>query len=437
MSRVLISFLGTGIRVKESSTREYKKTTYNIDGKSYECSFVSVALREHLNIKKMILIGTTRSMWEEVYREFASPIKDDIWTKMGDQCAQNGPDSELNIPNKEELEEAMGNGSKAVLVKYGLNAEEIRANSEIILGLESYLNDGDELFVDITHSFRSLPLFMMNLLVYLRDVSHKKISIASIYYGMFEASTHFGYTPIVNLSEVLNVNSWISGAYSFMEFGNAYKISSLLDGDSNIKESKKYSNPLRAFSEAKNLNHLAELENQVGKLQVLRNTEELPLIARMVIDPVVKEFLTTVKIKDGKFKHSDFQYQLAVWHKNNHNYTAAYISLNEAILTRACELYGFDSADKDVRENMKVVFHWARGASDAEIKLQNEGIFEIVRNNRTILKEYDYLFKKVSYNRNAIAHSLRAQNGRVTNTVNNMIRDLDGYIQQYIQKLVC
>lgn len=439
MSRVLISFLGTG-RVKErgSSSRDYERTKYRLDDTDYECSFVSVALRKHLKIDKLILIGTTHSMWEEVYREYAEKV-DDIWSALGEACECNNYESELDIPYKQELEKAMGNGSKVVLVRYGLNAEEIRENSEIILGLESSLTRGDELFVDITHSFRSLPLFVMNLLVYLRDVSSKKIEISGIYYGMLEAYSQLKYAPIVNLSEVLNVSSWISGAYSFMEFGNAYKISSLLDGDSNIKESNKFSKPLKSFSEAKNLNHLAELENQVHKLQVLRNTEELPLIAKMVIDPVVKEFLTTVKIKDGKFKHSDFQYQLAVWHKNNHNYTAAYISLNEAILTRICELYGFDSADYDVRENMKVVFRWARGIPGAAQKLEEIGLLNITQDcfDKSKLKEYAILYGKVAKNRNAIAHSLKDQNGRVTNTVNNMIRDLDGYIQQYIQKLVC
>lgn len=439
MSKVLISFLGTGrLKDRNSPARYYDASKYRIDNKDYDCSFVSVALKQHFGIDKLLLVGTARSMWEEVYRVYSNQ-EDDIWMDIGTECSQKNSNSELSIPHKEAIEQAMGNGSKVVLVKYGINSEEIKENSEIILGLEASLNKGDELFVDISHSFRSLPLFIMNLLIYLRDVSLKKITISGIFYGMQEASHQFGYTPVVNLNEVLNVNSWISGAYSFMEFGNAYKIASLLDCDSKIAEPKKFSNPLIAFSEAKNLNHLAELENQVRKLQVLRNTEGLPLIAKMVIDPVVKDFLTTVKTKDGQFKHSDFQYQLAIWHKNNHNYTAAYISLNEAILTRACELYGVDSADYEARENMKVVFRWAKGVPGSAHKLEELGLLNIAQDcfDKRILKEYAILYAKVAKNRNAIAHSLKDQNGRVTNTVNNMIRDLDVFIQQYIQKLEC
>ena len=424
MARVLISFLGTG-RIKDgTSKREYESTTYKIENSDYNRSFVSVALREHLNIDKMILVGTPHSMWEEVYRTYAG--EDDCWIEIGEACGTMNHKSDLSIPHQTEIEQAMGTGSKVVLVKYGLDADEIRANSEIILGLESYLRKGDELILDITHSFRSLPLFVMNLLVFLRDVSPKKIRISGIYYGMLEAIKELGYAPVVNLSEVLNVNSWISGAYSFMEFGNAYKIAELIDSDASIETPKMISTPLRSFAEAKNLNHLAELENQVRKMQILRQTNNLPTIAKMVIDPVVEEFLKTVKLGNGKFKHSDFQYQLAVWHKGCHNYAASYISLNEAILTRACELCGFDANDHDDRDEMRDLLF-------SRLLLPPYLVANGI--TREVLNGYAKLYSKVSRNRNAIAHSLRDQSGRITNTVHNMIRDLETFIVQYSEKL--
>lgn len=433
MAKVLISFLGTGRLVKGSAKREYEPATYKIEETEYRKSFVSLAIREHYNIGKVILIGTPRSMWEEVYRTCAQ--KDDIWRQIGAECPNKKCGDPLEIPHQEKIEAAMGGGSKVVLVRYGINAEEIRENSEIILGLDQYLNEGDELYVDITHSFRSLPLFMMNLLIYLRDVSSKGIKISGIYYGMLEASGDLGHTPVVNMSEVLNVNSWISGAYSFMEFGNAYKIASLLESDPQIGEPERFSNPLRAFSETKNLNHLSELENQVGEMQVLRNTNDLPLIAKMVIDPVVGEFLNTVQLNEGQFRHSDLQYQLAKWHYNHHNYAAAYISLNEAILTRACELFRFDSNDYDWREYMKLIFRWARGIKNTEAKLKELALLELVKDSREQLREYSILYNKVARNRNVIAHSLTDDSGSVTNTVDKMIQDLDTFIQQYEDNL--
>lgn len=410
MAKVLISFLGIGRLVKGTPKREYEPATYKIGETEYEKSFVSLAIREHYEINKLILIGTPRSMWEEVYRTYAQ--EDNIWLQIGEECAKKNHKSKLEIPHQEDIEKAMGDGSKVVLVRYGINAEEIRENSEIILGLDTYLNEGDELYVDITNSFRSLPLYIMNLLIYLRDVSTKKVSIKGIYYGMLEATKEVGHTPIVDLSEVLNVNSWISGAYSFMEFGNAYKIASLLESDPQIGEPKMFSNPLREFSETKNLNHLSELENQVGKMQVLRNTNDLPLIAKMVIDPVVGEFLKTVQLNEGPFRHSDFQYQLAKWHYNHHNYAAAYTTLNEAITTRACELRGYNSSSKLDRDRIKSIW-W----------------------HEDDIKEYAKLYSKVSKNRNAIVHCLRDNKGRILNTANKMIRELNVFINQYEENL--
>lgn len=436
MAKVLISFLGTGrLKDKNDPKRKYEPAKYRIEETDYSRTFVSLALKEHFKADRLLLIGTTHSMWEEVYSECAADPDLDIWDEIGSACAGNNHTSDLSIPHQNEIEAAMGDGSKVVLVRYGLTTEEIKQNSEIILGLEEYLGKGDELIVDITHSFRSLPLFIMNLLIYLRDVSTKKVSIKGIYYGMLEATKDVGYTPVVDLSEVMNVNSWISGAYSFMEFGNAYKISSLIESDSRIAEPKRFCKPLQGFTDAKNLNHLAELENQVQKLQILRNTSGLPTIAKMIVEPVIGNFLSTVRVGNGKFQHSDFQYQLAIWQKRNFNYAAAYISLNEAILTRACELFRFDSNDYDQREYMKHIFRWARGNASAEAKLKELALLELVKDSREQLKEYSILYNKVARNRNAIAHSLTDDSGRVTNTVHNMIRDLDTFIQQYKDNL--
>ena len=55
--------------------------------------------------------------------------------------------------------------------------------------------------------------------------------------------------------------------------------------------------------------------------------------------------------------------------------------------------------------------------------------------DRSTMKYYADLYHKVSKNRNAIAHSIKDGSGSVVNTVKNMIRDLDTFIQQYKDKL--
>ncbi|MBQ9146217.1 MAG: TIGR02221 family CRISPR-associated protein [Rikenellaceae bacterium] len=416
MAKVLISFLGTG-RIKKvkkgNSSREYEPTNYRIGKKDYECTFVSIALRKHLKIKKLILIGTTHSMWEEVYRVYTQR-EDNIWFEIGDTCDKNNYKSELTIPHKEKIEAAMGKGSQAILVKYGITAEEIQQNSEIILGLENSLKEGDELYVDITHSFRSLPLYIMNLLVYLRDVSSKKIKISGIYYGMLEATSDLGYTPIVDLSDVLNVSSWISGAYSFMEFGNADKIAELVRSiDSNLCAD------LLQFSNTKNLNHLAELERQSQKLSKLLQQSQLPSMARMLIVPIIGDFVQRLSVDEkSPYRHSKFQSKLARWQFNNKNYLAAYISLQEAIITYHAEAYQVESGvDIDVYDKNK---------RDAIKDKLND------RNDMSISKEWKKLSRNVSLKRNALAHNTKKEYGpKKINVTQSFIDSLKSFLGSY------
>ena len=70
----LISFIGTGSlnADQKKSNRKYRTATYTIKGQEVGTdSFVSAVLFEHLKINRLILIGTARSMWEEVYEHFA------------------------------------------------------------------------------------------------------------------------------------------------------------------------------------------------------------------------------------------------------------------------------------------------------------------------------------------------------------------------------
>lgn len=429
MAKVLISFLGIGRLVKGTPKREYEPATYKIGETEYRKSFVSLAIREHYEIDKLILIGTPRSMWEEVYNIYShskGEFNESIWTKIGDECAKKNHESKLKIPHQENIEAAMGDGSKVVLVHYGLTPEEIRQNSEIILGLDDQFDEGDELFVDITNSFRSLPLYIMNLLIYLRDVSTKKVSIKGIYYGMLEANSELGYTPIVNMSEVMNVNSWISGAYSFMEFGNAYKISSLIP-----KEYDNVSKSLLTFSNIENLNHLVALQEQYTNLKNLaNNTDGWPLVMQKVIPQVVKKYIDTVTIDpNGDHITSDFQYKIAIWQQKRHNYLAAYSSLSEAVVTRCGELI------LRINENNDSINETVKSYSFREaVKeyLKNTLRYNGPNSQKNVLKKWAILWDNVKNTRNALVHAFEIQT-----TPEQLLKELKRAIKTYTQNRSC
>lgn len=404
MAKVLISFLGTGI-FKDASKRTYCTAKYSFNSTTLESSFVSKVLYDSLGIDKMILIGSTHSMWEEVYRVFAdegqrAPFDEAKWVDIYTACDGSTNTSELAIPHPEAIEEAIGGGSHVVLVKYGIDADEIKQNSEIILGLESLLNENDELYVDITHSFRSLPLYVMNLLVYLRNVSPKNITIAGIYYGMLEARREFNnIAPIVELSDILNVNDWISGAYSFMQFGNAYKIASLIPTEYNT-----VSDTLREFSDIENLNHLVALYDQYKKLKTLANeNQNWPRIMQMIIPQVVGRYTKTIEPKtSANHKTSDFQFNIAKWQLGRYNFLAAITALVEAIVTRCCELVAMDYTDN--LENLESL------AKDKLFRDATKDYLTGVCSNKIgtidILRDWAVLWQSIALIRNRLVHAL-------------------------------
>lgn len=428
MAKVLISFLGTGVLVKGAPTRTYSTAKYSFNNATLESSFVSKVLYDRLGIDKMILIGSTHSMWEEVYSVFAkerATYDNATWENIYKVCDAKTHDSELEIPHQQDIEEAIGGGSHVVLVKYGINADEIKQNSEIVLGLESLLNENDELYVDITHSFRSLPLYVMNLLVYLRNVSPKNITIAGIYYGMLDARREFKdeIAPIVELSDILNVNDWISGAYSFMQFGNAYKIASLIPA-----QYKDVSDTLREFSDIENLNHLVALYDQYKKLKTLaKENHNWPRIMQMIIPQVVGRYTETIKPKtsdnnnktSANHKTSDFQLNIAQWQLGRYNFLAAITALVEAIVTRCCELVAMDYAD-----NLESL------AKDKLFRDATKDYLTGVCSNKIgtidILRDWAVLWQSIALIRNRLVHALE-----IKDAPEQIIKKLRNAIKKY------
>lgn len=404
MAKVLISCIGTGrVNSQETSKRIYEKATYAIDNTEYKTSFVSEALFRNYNIEKVILIGTVKSMWEEVYRVFSELHSQDIdeekLLELGVYCENANSTSPLYLPYQDEVEKAMGKDSHIILVNYGLNKSELTANSTYILGIEQYLNSGDELYIDITHSFRSIPLYMMNLLIYMKNVSKKKITIKHISYGMFEAKSENGEkTPIIDISDILAINDWLVGAYSFREFGNAYKINELLENGNDSEKSA--ASLLEMFSDTVNLNHMVGIRHFSQQLSSIKR-DELTAIARQIVPQVVDSFRKEFTSPLLDSSNALFQLKVAKWHNNHKNYASAYMALLEAIITHTCECNKMNWEDFNDREQAK----------------------DILRKNKVNLsKEY----KKINEVRNKLVHAKKT---------NKDVSDMIGHLKSAISTI--
>mgnify|MGYP006441626383 CR=1 FL=1 len=264
MAKILISPLGVGGQFQNQNQREYTKTCYRIEEIDYpNSSFVASVLYQHLQLDGIIFIGTVKSMWEEVYRFFCKerqqPLDEDYWFKLAETIDQVDRDSELNDLNLQPVKKILGDHSDCILIKYGLNEEEIWQNFAQIIQIKNLLKEGAEVYLDITHSFRSLALFQFLTLTFINDLlAEQNIKIKGVYYGMLDVTRELGYTPIVNLGSLFEMMNWIKGAYTLKNYGDGELIAQLLDG----KGEKVLADHISRFSNAVNINYYPTIKQK-------------------------------------------------------------------------------------------------------------------------------------------------------------------------------
>lgn len=259
----IISFLGSG---------NYQETKYGFkDSKGenviVETRFVQEAISSLVEKDAILYIGLTegekgsrKTNWESgnKTRFNSKTCKDEIVYEKGLKEVLRGKE----IPFKE------------MSIKDGKNDTEIWANFQTIF---DELKDEDEIYVDVTHSFRSIPIIIMAILNYAKFI--KNIDVKGIYYGAFEAREEPEYiAPILDLSLFNDITDWTIGAEKFISTGNSRGL---------VKEINKVLNPLSKKYKGKNeeINMLNNLKSSVIKfsdslysvrgLELSRNGSEL------------------------------------------------------------------------------------------------------------------------------------------------------------------
>ena len=221
--KVFLSVLGTGY---------YNKTTYylNDKNKAFKTRFIQEATLKLLPVNwtkndKTIFFLTNKariSNWESPAQQEDSRVKN------GERDTYKGL--------KERIEEL--NQNYQIIAKDipdGNNEEEIWNIFNIVY---NELETEDELYFDITHAFRSLPMLIMVLINYAKFL--KKVKVKKITYGNFEGKDGNNFSPIIDLTSFSELQDWANAANTFVKFGNIEDVASLMPDDENIKVLKSY-----------------------------------------------------------------------------------------------------------------------------------------------------------------------------------------------------
>jgi len=177
MSRkVYMSFLGLGQYDQEKKKYGYRETVYELDGRrSDPTCFVQVA--------EQMLLGWDR--FDVLYIIATSASRDMHFDAL---CREL------------EREDCRGDVELIVLDEDMSNAGQWRWFEEIF----RVVRDGDELCIDLTHGYRSVPVVFSTAINFLQKT--RNIRLAHVFYGAYEKDRKLA--PLVDMRSFFDINIW-------------------------------------------------------------------------------------------------------------------------------------------------------------------------------------------------------------------------------------
>jgi len=210
----LITFLGAARERGGYRTARYRFP----DGEeSAPTSFFGLALFRWLAASgrtpdRLVMLGTRHSMWGELayFGEDETLLDTPVWTQLeAGQGTDGGVDDAVLADAERELAgllDRAGHGSIRVdlaPIPYGRDRSEQVA---ILHALADCVADGEQVWLDVTHGFRHLPMIAMLAAFYLR--SQRGAQIRGLYYGALEMTVD-GRTPVIELDGLLELAEWV------------------------------------------------------------------------------------------------------------------------------------------------------------------------------------------------------------------------------------
>lgn len=193
MSRVFLSFLGLGTYNRESRTYGYSPAVYMLDGRrSIRTEFVQVAelgLLEAKIFDKILIVATQKSY-------------DANFNKMKAQLTKIGGEKASPLIISEDMS-AQGQWEwfEQILIQVGF---------------------GDELTIDLTHGYRSIPIVFSAAINFLQKAKH--IKLHAVYYGAYDMRDERGVAPIFDMKDFYFINEWSEAVSRLVEDADARKM---------------------------------------------------------------------------------------------------------------------------------------------------------------------------------------------------------------------
>jgi CRISPR-associated Csx2 family protein len=311
------------------------------------------------------------------------------------------------------------------------------------------LEEKDEVYFDITHSFRSIPMLCMVLLNYAKYL--KNITVKGIYYGAFEVLGPAWYVknnmpvedrnaPIVDVTRFSMLQDWSIAAGDFATYGNADRLQqnssevlkpflikakgedkSLLALNRTIKNTKKFTENIQTCRGK------LIIENGAAK-QIIEDLSNVTEDA-IAIRPIVP-LLSAIKSALSDFGNGpgvQNGYAAAKWCLKNNLIQQGLTILEETIISEVCEemkIPLYVEKDRMLVSSCFNILHDKINESDWKGEAaRNKDLTNRILNKSSVLKEKCASFLTISGIRNDINHAGMRNNDSSYKKFKSILKD--------------
>jgi len=289
MASVFLSFLGLGTFKEEKGKSEYSKAVYDLNGeKSNATEFVQVAEIEILGAEqfdKIVIVATQKSY-------------DSHFANLKRQLTTVGAENILHI-----------------IITDDMSSEGQWQWLEQIL---NFIDPGDELTVDLTHGYRSVPIVFSAAINFLQKA--KNVTLQSVHYGAYDKAKDLGFAPIVDLKDFYIINEWADAVSRLVEDADARKMAEVAEKTSGFQAGELNDEEIvRVFQDLTNtvrnvdVNNIGEKANAAIRL-IEAKEKEASTTGKVLLKLVMDKFtsITTAEPMSGKYDKAYFMLQLEI-----------------------------------------------------------------------------------------------------------------------------
>lgn len=395
----LISFLG-------KQQKGYRTARYRFPDTVREVPFFGMALTDFLKPERLILVGTSGSMWDIFFEHEKSSGDEELLALM--VAAESGMiDQETLTRQAGNLTRKLGIATECLLIDY---ARDEAGQAGLLAAIAARLHENEEIVIDITHSFRHLPMLALVAARFLTKT--KRIETKNIYYGALDMTEH-GETPVIELKGLLDMLDWVDALASYDQNGDYGAFAPLYQraGD------EQTAGLLRQASFYERVNQPGQARKPLRQvIDLLDNTDGSP---RSPMAALFQPQLRTRIAWSGNASYGERQAELARHHLVNGEYLQAATQAFEATISRRLAASNHDPMNRG---------HRAAAKEKLEREINQAG------NNKS---EEQKAYLDLRDLRNALAHGSRSNKVEIQSALSSEenLKESLGHWLRLVEKL--